>query len=260
MVALILLFGTILALIASFIPYKWREAPLASWVTVGMARSILWSLNVQLNVPEKTRLQAHRGIYFPTHDSFLDIVIPIAIGPTRFLAAIEVKDKPLIGRLAASIGCIWVDRRSKESRQEARDSMANLEAYPPIVLFPEGMLDGKPGIAPFRHGAFDIAVRNSLPFIPMVLLYDNFWQVKWKYESMLSPAWRTAQTWRNGARIVALDTVYPTPEDDPALLARSAEKAVIHTIATQGEGAYSVVNVDDEPEKPSVSWETHEDA
>ena len=260
LVVLFLLLGTIAALVFSFVPWKWRDASLSSWATVILARSLLWAFNVQLDNPELARLQAHRGLFFPTHDSYHDIVIAVAISPVRFLAAVEVKDKPLIGRMATAIDCIFVDRRSKESRQAARESMINLAAYPPIVVFPEGMLDGKPGIAPFRHGAFNVAIQNELPYIPIVLLYEDFWRVKWKYESMLAPAWRTAQRWRNKARVVALDTVQPSANDDAAMLAKSAERAVIHTIATQGGGDYAIVNVDDEPEMPAVSWETHADA
>ena len=260
LVGVFLFVATIVALIASFIPFKVGGASLASWIVVALARSILWAFNVRLDISDKARLQAHQGLFYPTHDSFLDIVIPIAISPVRFLAAIEVKEKWLIGRLATAIGCVYVDRRNKASRKAARDSLTNLTAYPPIVLYPEGMLDGKPGIAPFRYGAFDLAIQNKLSYIPLVLLYDDFWAVKWKYESMLAPAWRTAMRWRTDARVVALETITPKPENDPAVLAHSAERAVIHTIATQGGGDYSVVNIDDEPEMPAVSWETHVDA
>jgi 1-acyl-sn-glycerol-3-phosphate acyltransferase len=49
-----------------------------------------------------------------------------------------VRSMPVIGQVARSIGCVFVNRDDKQSRTEARTRLAQVETFPPVVLFPEG--------------------------------------------------------------------------------------------------------------------------
>ena len=254
--ASILIVGSGLGWLLSFVPFKIRNAGLSNWLSVAIAKSYMRIFNVKLDCQDRHKLRNHQGFIFPTHDSFLDIILPASIVPVRFLAAREVRDRPFLGRLAEAVGCIFVDRGNKQSRKDARQSLTNLTSYPPIIIYPEGMLDGKPGIAPFRHGAFEIARNNEMPFMLVTLLYDDFWQVRWKDESMLKAIWRVAKKKSVKAKLIALPVVHPTLQDDVIELARSAEKAIIKTIAAYGYADYADVSPTDVPQKPSNSWET----
>ncbi len=256
LVAAILVVGTAIAWIGSFIPIKIKGATLANWTSVLIAKSYMRIFNVKLDYKDSQQVRDHKGFIFPTHDSFLDVIIPASFVPVRFLAAKEVADRPILGRLGKTVGGIYVDRGSKQSRTAARQSLTTLTDFPPIIIYPEGMLDGKPGIAPFRYGAFEIARNNEMPYLLLTLLYDNFWQVKWKNESMLTALWRVAKLKSVHAKMIALPVVHPSQDDDVVSLAASAEKAIIKTIAAHGYADYADVGPDDLPQKPERSWET----
>ncbi|HFC11951.1 MAG TPA: hypothetical protein ENJ56_03830, partial [Anaerolineae bacterium] len=202
---IILIVGCVIAVLSSFFPQKTGKVPFANRVVRWIAKSFLLILNVKLECPDRKRLKNHRGFIFPNHDSFLDIILPISIGPVRFLAKAEVKKMPFIGRLATSVGTIFVDRSDQDSRDKARQSLTKLDDYPPILIYPEGMIDGKPGLSPFRYGAFEIAKANQMPYLLVAVLYDDFWNVRWKDEPMLKAVKRVAMKKRVNAKMIPLE-------------------------------------------------------
>lgn len=252
----ILIIGSSLAVLSSFIPQKAGKVPIATHIGRWIAKSFLLILNVKLECPDRKQLKNHHGFIFPNHDSFLDIILPISIGPVRFLAKAEVKKMPFIGRLATAVGTIFVDRGDKDSRDKARQSLTKLESYPPILIYPEGMIDGKPGLSPFRYGAFELAKGNQMPYLLVAILYDDFWNVRWKDEPMLKAIKRVAMKKRVNAKIIPLEIVVPTQDDNVIELAHSAEKIITAAIAKHGYADYADVHPDDKPEKPDLSWET----
>lgn len=253
----ILVFGTIFGVLVSYLPGTFKGINWASWVTLGMARAMLWCFNIQLEVINRERIFHHRGFLFPTHDGWIDILLPAAVVPSRFLAAIEVSRMMFIGRLGKAVNVVWVDRKDKASRQEAREALRGLEAYPPIVLYPEGMLDGTPGLAPFRYGAFEMAINNNLAYLPLAVLYHPFEDGKWKDEDLLPGVWRVAKKWKIKARMIALDPVTPKLGDDVATLAREAERSILAAIEQHKHGFpdFAHITADYEPVKPESSWE-----
>lgn len=255
-----LFLGMVCTLLGGLLPVRIRGANLAQWAALFSARLCNRILNVQVEVTEPERLRQHAGFIFPTHDTYMDIVLPISVTPVRFVSAVEVKKIPFIGRMGSGFGVIYMDRRNKDDRARVRDLLRQEESYPPIVIYPEGMLDGKPGIAPFRYGAFELAQEAQKPYLLIAIVYEPFWKVKWKGETIYQVLWRHAQTWKTQAKLIILDEVMPTADDDPKLLAHSAERTILRALANSGYPDYAVVSEDDEPVKPAISWETDPNA
>ncbi len=255
-----LFLGMLFTLLGGMIPVQIRGANLAQWAALFSARSFNHIMNVQVEVSEPERLRKHAGFIFPTHDTYMDIVLPVAVTPVRFVAAVEVKKIPFIGRMGSGFGVVYMDRRNKDDRARVRQLLREEASYPPIVLYPEGMLDGKPGIAPFRYGAFELAQEAQKPYLLIAIVYEPFWKVKWKGETIYHVLWRHARTWRLKAKLIVLDEVMPTAMDDPKELAKSAERTIIRALAQSEYPDYSVVSVDDKPVKPALSWETDPNA
>ncbi len=234
---LILLFGIITIPILSLVPFKYRGIRLPIWITVIMARMYIWISNVQIDCADVVRLRAHRGIIFPNHSSHLDIVALVALTPLRFLGAIEVKRRPVIGYFATAIGCIFVDRQSNSSRRQARDHIIAAlrdEPDPPLVIYPEGRLGPGNLVYPFRRGSFKIAVQNSVPFLPLALRYTDTELTTWygpRGESIIGAAWRMAKY--EGPiemEIVPLEPIYPRPTDDAEALMVQARRDVARAL------------------------------
>lgn len=228
-----LIVGTPFVLLATLWPGRLRGAPAAGWVTTLLVRVFVRVCNITLLAPERERLAAQRGLILPNHDTYLDILLPLALFPVRFLSKAEVRDYWFVGRIAAAIGTVFVQRDDKQSRRQARLALGAVSDFPPILLFPEGKVDGLKTVQPFRWGAFEIAVANSWPITPAALLYEPFEVARWCYweEGLLAGVWRLARHGRLTATLRLLDPIYPQPDDDPRALAAQVQAAVTAVVA-----------------------------
>ena len=93
------------------------------------------------------------------HVSWLDVVVILAHAPARLLAKREVRAWPLIGRLAATLGTVFVDRsRPKTLPATVGRIRAELAAGGVVAVFPEGTTwCGRMG-GTFRPAMFQAAV------------------------------------------------------------------------------------------------------
>ncbi|MEM7532447.1 MAG: lysophospholipid acyltransferase family protein [Chloroflexota bacterium] len=189
-----------------------------------------WVFNVKFSCTDSEKLAQHQGFLFPNHVSFLDILIILAETPARFLSAIEVRQRFGLGWLTATADTIYVTRDNTESRLQVRKAVAEAfysTPHLPIVLYPEGKLGPGDRLLPFRHGAFEIAAQNSIPYLPCAIRYSQPELVVWhggRGESLTSAVWRFAQfPGPLYAEFIPLETVYPTPDDEPAVLAKEAQ-------------------------------------
>ena len=209
-----------LIIMASWLPGRIKDIRLSMWVTQGVVRLVLLILNVRVHCSEPEKVQRHEGFVFGNHVSYLDILTLVSVTPVRFLAKEEVRTMPIIGRIAQAIGCVFVKREDKKSRAEAREALAQVDRFPPVVLFVEGKRGPGHELLPFRYGAFEIVTQGSAPFLPCVIRYDRPEVAIWhRSENIMNALWRLAR--RSGpirAEIIPLAVVEPTPADDPVQL------------------------------------------
>lgn len=223
--------GLIIPLTA-WIPITYRRVRLSAWFVPWLVRFFFVVLNVRFHCDEPDRFRQHEGFVFPNHGSYFDILMLMHIMPMRFLSNHKVRRWPIIGWIAIAIGTLFVDRGNKGSRHEARLSLANVDRYPPIVLFPEGGIDRSGKLQPFRFGAFEVAAHGSAPYIPTAIFYDQADIIRWGDETIFTAVWRLAS--RRGpihAHLIPLPTVHPTPANDPQQLAEAAHAAISAALA-----------------------------
>jgi len=101
--------------------------------------------------------------------------------PVRFVAKQELSTKRLLAWLLGRLGTLFVERF------DARQGVADLQRLgqasmaAPLLFFAEGTFTPREGLRPFRLGAFQLAVENGLPVIPVALsgtrqvLRDQTW-------------------------------------------------------------------------------------
>lgn len=119
------------------------------------------------------------------HRSYVDIIALLASTPCCFLAKDDVADWPVLGTAAVRAGTIFVDRKVKDSRKEARRVMAEvLGAGHSVVVFPEGTTYPGPGAEAFRVGAFEAAHEAGVPIVPIAIEYGKH-EDAWGDESFL---------------------------------------------------------------------------
>lgn len=113
-------------------------------------------------------------VYCANHFSYLDIAVMMWLTPGyfAFVGKHDVKRIPLLGYVFAKL-YIQVDREALRSRAASLvKSRQALAAGRSIVIFPEGGIQASefPEMAPFKDGAFTIAIRQQVPIVPVTLV------------------------------------------------------------------------------------------
>ena len=105
------------------------------------------------------------------HTSVLDILLMIKIfkSPFVFVGKEELSKFPVFGYFYKKTN-ITVDRSSPKSKKEVYDQVENFTKQGlSIVIYPEGTIpDEKVVLAPFKNGAFRMAIEHQLPILPIV--------------------------------------------------------------------------------------------
>jgi 1-acyl-sn-glycerol-3-phosphate acyltransferase len=132
------------------------------------ARGVLRTLGIRSMI--RGRLPRRRALVVSNHVSWLDIVVILATGRSRLVAKSEVRAWPVVGRIAAYTGAIFLDRaRPTQLRVAVAEARAALATGDVVVVFPEGTTSCGEGAGPFRPAFFQAAIDTGAPVVPMTL-------------------------------------------------------------------------------------------
>jgi len=134
------------------------------------------------NIPEN-------GAYIitPNHSSYLDIFCLYTIFPNYFVftGKKEIEKWPLFHIYYTSGMNILVDRDNRVGSIKALKRISQeIDKENPLVIFPEGTISKEaPKLAPFKSGAFAIAIQKQIPILPVtfvtnwkLLSRSGFWK------------------------------------------------------------------------------------
>lgn len=220
----LLLAATVMVLLAALLPFRVRGYRASFLVLRRFVRVLLRVLRVEVVCPEAARLAAFNGFVFPNHVSYLDILVLLSVTPVSFLAKDEVRTMPLIGWIAKAIGCVFVERTDKVSRQAARHTLSRISYHPPIVLYPEGQRGTGTELLPFRYGAFEIVTDVGAAFLPCAITYSQLDVAIWHRHEGIGRALKRL-AWFKGPLVVEitlLEPVLPAPGASPVPLSEMA--------------------------------------
>jgi 1-acyl-sn-glycerol-3-phosphate acyltransferase len=121
--------------------------------------------------PEKEQLY----IFAPNHTSWFDIVIMGFLPKVFvFVGKVSIAKVPIFGYMYRKLH-ITVDRNSYRDRYRAlvraKEAIAEGKC---IVMYPEGGIrtTNPPNMAPFKEGAFRIAIEQQIPVVPVTIPYN----------------------------------------------------------------------------------------
>jgi putative phosphoserine phosphatase/1-acylglycerol-3-phosphate O-acyltransferase len=113
------------------------------------------------------------AVFVFNHQSKADVVI-IARLLRRDFAGVgkqEIKNSLIIGKTLELAGTVFIDRENAASAIEAMkplvDAMRNERKS--VVIAPEGTRSVSPKLAPFKKGAFHLAIQAGVPVVPIVI-------------------------------------------------------------------------------------------
>ena len=106
------------------------------------------------------------------HISWLDILVIHAARYCRFVSKSDVRDWPLIGRLATGAGTLYIERASRrDALRMVRDMADALQAGDVVAVFPEGTTSDGRELLPFHANLIQSAIAADAPVQPMALRF-----------------------------------------------------------------------------------------
>ncbi|TAK49981.1 MAG: 1-acyl-sn-glycerol-3-phosphate acyltransferase [Xanthobacteraceae bacterium] len=152
----------------------WSEArhrrEVARW-----SRKVFTILGVRLAVSgEPMTARALPLMVVANHVSWLDIHALLAVADMRFVAKSEVLGWPVIGRLAARLGTVFVERGRRAASRDTNAAIAALlRTGKPVCVFPEGTTTDGHRLEPFRAALLEPATALGAVVQPVAIRYRD---------------------------------------------------------------------------------------
>lgn len=127
-----------------------------------------WDFRVeQAGSPDPGRPHLFVANHRSTADVFLLCLLPWEM---KFLSKVSVFRIPLLGWLMRTAGDIPLSRGDKDSARAALEEMRRrfLDGAS-VVVFPEGTRSADGSLAPFREGAFRLAIELGVDVVPLAI-------------------------------------------------------------------------------------------
>jgi putative phosphoserine phosphatase/1-acylglycerol-3-phosphate O-acyltransferase len=149
-----------------------REARNFSTSLFADVSSALIGLNLVVR-GEEHLWSSRPAVFVFNHQSKADVVI-IARLLRRDIAGVgkkEIKKMPLIGMTLELAGTVFIDRENASSAIEAMQPLVDAMRIEgkSVVIAPEGTRTISPRLAPFKKGAFHLAIQAGVPIVPIVI-------------------------------------------------------------------------------------------
>ena len=102
------------------------------------------------------------------HQSLADLIVMCFLHhPAKYLGKASVFKLPILGWALRIAGEVPVERGNRQSGARALDELGEwLDRGVSVCLFPEGTRSADGSIAPFKLGAFKLAIERSDPSCP----------------------------------------------------------------------------------------------
>lgn len=170
------------------------------------------------------------------HVSWLDPLVIAAIVPSRPLAKGEIAGWPVVGRLVAGAGALFIDRGRLSALPATVGAVAGaLRAGDTVVAFPEGTTWCGRGMGGFRPAVFQAAIDAGAAVLPATLRYLEGTRLSTRgcyvgEDSLLASLRRVAAT-----RHLAVEVTFLTPVRVRPPATRAARPAVRAALAALAE-------------------------
>jgi 1-acyl-sn-glycerol-3-phosphate acyltransferase len=112
------------------------------------------------------------GVLVANHASYLDPIVLMAAVPTpfHFVAKRALTQYPMIGTVIRKAEHLTIEKAGLSDRLAGADEVERqLRDGDRLVIFAEGTFVRRPGLLPFRLGAFRAAVDTGRPIVPIAL-------------------------------------------------------------------------------------------
>jgi len=208
----------------------WRRKLMRVYAGFGNLVFFVAGFRVSVKGVQASRREAPILVGAP-HSSFLEAVIMIMCESSP-VSRLESKNAILISTIQKFYQALYVDRRTAESRQEAKDlikarALSGDDNLPQLFLCPEGTNTNRRALIQFKLGAFSPGV----PVQPVAIRYpghDRIDSVTWTFNqkhSYMFSLWYLLSSPINRVEIQFLPVYTPSKEEaiSPELFAKNVQ-------------------------------------
>lgn len=143
-----------------------RQMRVQAW-----SRGMLQRIGIELVVKGKPDMRGPLMLV-ANHISWLDITSLHAARFCRFVSKADIRQWPFIGKLAAGIGTLFLERTSRRDAMRVVHHMADsLRAGDVLAVFPEGTTSEGTTLLPFHANLFEAAIVANAPVQPVALQF-----------------------------------------------------------------------------------------
>lgn len=131
-------------------------------------------IGLDLKIKGEHHLWSHRpAVFIFNHQSNVDLVIMARL-MRRDITGVgkrEIRDMPMIGRVMEAAGVVLIDRQNTASAIKSMAPLVDTMRVEgkSVCLSPEGTRAVTPKLAPFKKGAFHLAMQAGVPIVPIVI-------------------------------------------------------------------------------------------
>jgi HAD superfamily hydrolase (TIGR01490 family) len=156
-----------------------REAVDLATTLAGELGSVL--AGVRLDVHGAEHLATRPAVFLFNHQSQLDVLILAKLlhGGFTGVAKKELANSPGFGLMFRLADVAFVDRQDNaQARKALEPAVQKLRDGISLVIAPEGTRSATPALAPFKKGAFHVAMQAGAPIVPIVI--RNSGELMWR--------------------------------------------------------------------------------
>lgn len=131
-------------------------------------------IGLNLRIRGEHHLWSHRpAVFVFNHQSNVDLVI-LGRLLRRDITGVgkkEIRDMPIVGQIMEFAGVVLIDRKNSASAIEAMSPLVDAMRVEgkSVCLSPEGTRSLTHRLAPFKKGAFHLAMQAGVPMVPIVI-------------------------------------------------------------------------------------------
>ena len=182
---------TIIIILPSFLIILLNKNWYKSFYVMGVLWSDLILFGMGMFPSRIGSLKTKKGssyIFVANHVSMIDVMLLVSTvrkNPLVFIGKKELDRIPIFGSIYKRT-MILVDRSSNESKKQVfEQTKKKLNKGISLGIFPEGTVpDLDIELAPFKHGAFTMAIEHQVPIVPMTFL-DNKKLFPWSFGGLI---------------------------------------------------------------------------
>lgn len=161
----------------------WRNKILTFW-GLSTARILSIKIDVRGKPPEPPFFMV------TNHLSYIDIIVLLATLKTTFVAKAEVSDWPVLGRIARSIGIIFIDRTRKRDVSRVNEEITQcLNKWYGVTLFAEGTTSAGQNVLPFKASLLESPANADIGV--------SYCAIRYNTGLGQPPAYKSVNWWRD---------------------------------------------------------------